>query len=366
MSKRQLRRFGTMVSPPDNRVIDAPHGAYIRPEPMDTSEVEVINRKGMYLRNPVEEPPFDRMRPRPLQDRQRGLGFALRPTNINEVSPGDAAAGITRFRRGQFFTQLTVGDTIAAAEMVWNRATGMATDRSSDTRPRFFHVSFFNYGAVRNVPVGTVEPLTEADIQSAIGQRPSVAMTRGRVQIHDESGGRFFDVDILGTRSFSFYAFAVTASILLPSAPDGTPLGFEINAQAGTPQPTLGPGLIEDGFAAARIVPLFQNATQIIDSITRTVEVPLGGSGTIEVPPGTTRVQLRTSFIRTVLPADYVLAFSVGPVLTPVSSLGQIFVIPGTTETDTIEVPNAKFITIVDSVIAPGARTWIATFTVEV
>ena len=350
--------------PPGENQRPMPHGGYITREPLETSQPEMFNPAQMRLDNPVHEPSFDRKLPRPWQDRQRGLGFAMRPFNINEVAPGDAASGISRFRRGQFFTQLTVGDIVGAAEMVWDRPIGMATDRSSDTRPRFFHVSFFNYGTVRSVAAGAV-PLTEAEIQSAIRQQPSVGMTRGRVQIHDESGGRFFDVDILGTRSFSFYAFAVTASILLPSGPGGIPLGFEVDAQARTPQ-TLGPGLVEDSFASARVLPLFQNATQIVDTVTRTVSVPIGGSGTIEIPPGTTRVQLRTSFSRVPIPADYVLAFSVGPVLTPVSSLGQIFVIAGTTETDTIEVPNAKFITIVDSVLAPTARTWIATFTVEV
>lgn len=339
MSKRQMRRFGSSGSPPQ--------------------EVRL-------------SPSIEKCVPRPLEDRQHGgcnsgpaLGLATLPRNINDVAPGDAAAGKSQFRRGQFFTQLVDdGVGIDAVDLVWNRAIGMATDRSSDTRPRFFHVSFFNYGVTREVPGVTVPPLTEAEIQTIAGRSPSISMLRGRVQIFDESGGRFFDVDILGTRSFSFYAFGVTASILLPNAPDGTQLGFEINAQATT-QPQLGPGVVEDSFAAARIVPIFQNATQIVDSVTRTVEVLAGGASSLEIPPGTTRVQLRTSFDRTAIPADYVIGFSAAPTSSAAASLGQIFVIPGTTETDTIEVPNSKFIVFVDSVGAPSLKNWIVTFTVE-
>jgi len=368
MSKRQLRRFGTMVPPGNNRPDVPVHGAVFTPDPIETSQPEMVGQHGMRLHNPDAEPTIDRKRPRPLDARQRDLGLARRPTNINDVAPGDAAAGKSEFRRGQFFTQLTStipgGGSYDVVDLIWDKPIGLATGRSSDTRPRFWHVSFFNYGTVRQVAAGTVNPLTEAEIQTAAGRGPSVAMVRGRVQIFDESGGRFFDVDILGTRSFSFYAFGVTANILLPNAPDGSDISVEINAQATT-QPALGPGLVEDSFAAARIIPIFQNATQIIDTITSTVTVPLGGVGSIQIPPGTTRVQLRTSFDRTAIPADYIIAFSAGPAFTAPNSVGQIFVIPGTTETDTIEVPNANFITFVDSVGVPSLKTWIATFTVE-
>lgn len=373
MSKRQLRRFGTMMPPPDNSAIVAPHGAYVRPEPMETSEVEVINRKGMYLRNPTEEPDFDRMRPRPWQDRQRGLGFAMRPHNINDISPGDAASGISQFRRSQFFTQLTVLNVmgvavVSAADLVWNRAIAMATARSSDTRPRFFHVSFFGNGVIRetgNSPPVIVGPLTESEIQSASGRAPSLSMLRGRVLVQDESGGRFFDVDVLGTRSFSIYAFAVTVFILLPETPDGVQLGEEVDSFNRSQNLLRGSGVIEDSLCAARVVPIFQNASQITDNITRTITVLAGTTGALEIPPGTTRVQIRSSFVRTALPVDYVVAFSVAPTLTAGNGMGAIFFIPGTLETDTIEVPNAKFIVFIDSLISPLERAWVATFTVE-
>ncbi len=157
----------------------------------------------------------------------------------------------------------------------------------------------------------------------------------------------------------------MTVFILLPEAPDGTQLGFEVDTQNPDQNLALGPGAVEDSFCAARVIPIFQNATQIVDNITRTVLVPANGTGVIEIPPGTTRVQLRTSFDSTLIPPDYVLAFTVAPTLTAANAVGRIFMIPGTTETDTIEVPSAKFIVISDSVVAPLARTWIATFTVE-
>ncbi len=370
MSKRQLRRFGTRLPPGDNRVV-APHGGFATPEPIETSQPVMVNPEGARLRNPVESPPFDRRLPRPLQDRQRGLGFAMRPFNINEVAPGDAASGKSQFRRGQFFTQLaTIDDAglpiIAAADLVWNRPIGMATGRSSDTRPRFFHISFFGNGVIREVPVNdTVAPLTSAEIQSGSNIAPSLSLLRGRVLVQDESGGRFFDVDMLGTRSFSIYAFAVTVFILLPEAPDGTQLGREVDS-FNPDQSLVGvQGTVEDSFCAARVIPIFQNATQITDNITRTVTVLAGTTGFIEIPPGTTRVQIRSSFDTTVLPLDYLVAFSVAPTLTAANALGAIFFIPGTVETDSIEVPNAKFIVFVDSVAAPLDRAWIVTFTVE-
>ena len=363
MSRRKMRRFGTMVPPGDNSLAhpDAmPHGGTITPEPIETSQPEMYNPQPT-LPNPEHEPPFDRKLPRPWQDRQRGFGMSLRPFNINEVAPGDAAAGLSQYRRGQFFVQLS-GAGFDVAELNWNIPIGISTARSSDTRPRFFHVSFFNNGVITD-EAAPVQPATESDIMSASGQAPDIALVRGRVQIQDESGGRFFDVDILGTRSFSIYAFAVTTFILLPTAPDGTQLGFEVDRQAPD-QPSLGPGLIENSFASGRVIPAFQNATQITDNVTRTVTVPASGTNFLPIPPGTTRVQLRTSFDSTLLPAAYTIAFSAFPVLTAASALGRIFTIPGTTETDTIEVPNAKFIVFVD---VPGGteRTWIATFTVE-
>lgn len=309
--------------------------------------------------------------PRPPEDCDIPFGFSERPYNINDIAPGDAAAGLSRYRRGKFFTQLATIDSegapvVSAAELVWNRAIGIATDRSSDMRPRFFHVSFFGNGVIREVPFGsTVSPLSPAEIQSASNAGPSISLLRGRVLIQDESGGRFFDVDTMGTRSFSIYAFAVTVFILLPQAPDGTQLGQEVDQQ--DPGQTLigTPGTVEDAYCSARVIPVFQNATQIVDNITRTVQVPADGTNFIEIPPGTTRVQIRSSFDRTAVPADYSIGFSIAPTLTAANAMGQIFMIPGTVETDTIEVPNSKFIVFIDSPLEPLERNWIVTFIVE-
>lgn len=364
MSRRKMRRFGGMIPPGDNSLEhpDAmPHGGTFTPEPIETSQPEMYNPQPT-LPNTEKEAPFDRKLPRPWQDRQRGLGMSLRPFNINDIAVGDAAAGLSQYRRGQFFTQLNSA-AIDFAELVWDIPIGMATARSSDTRPRFFHVSFFNNGVITNEGA-PVSPVLESGIQGSSGQAPSLALVRGRVQIQDESGGRFFDVDILGTRSFQVYAFAVTAFILLPSVPDGTQLGFEVDRQNPT-QPTLGPGLIENSFASARVLPIFQNATDITDNVTRTVTVPEEGTGFIEIPPGTTKVQLRTAFDNTAIPAGYTIAFSAFTVLTAANALGRIFPVAGTTETDVIEVPNAKFIVFQD-VDGGMERTWIATFVVEV
>ena len=359
MSRKNLRRFGGSRSP-GNTGTEGAYGEVFTPEPIETSQPEMRNPQPT-LPNP-NPAPFDRKQPHSWQDRQRGLGFSVRPFNINELAPGDAGADLSQFRRGQFFIQLA-GAGFNAVDLIWNIPIAMSTARSSDTRPRFFHVSFFNNGVIRE-PAGPVGPLDESQIQTASGQAPDIGMVRGRVQIQDESGGRFFDVDVLGTRSFSLYAFAVTTFILLPSTPDGIVRGSEVNRQAPE-QPSLGPGIVEDSFASGRVVPIFQNATQITDNITRTATVPANTTNFIPIPPGTTRVQLSTSFSSTVLPPDLILAFSATPTVTAASALGRIFVIPGTTQTESVEVPNARFIVIIDSVANPSPRTWIATFTVE-
>ena len=359
MSRKNLRRFGGS-RPPGNTGTEGAYGEVFTPEPIETSQPEMRNPQPT-LPNP-NPAPFDRKQPHSWQDRQRGFGLSVRPFNINELAPGDAGADLSQFRRGQFFVQLA-GAGFNVSDLIWNIPVGMSTARSSDTRPRFFHVTFFNNGVIRE-PIAPVGPLDESQIQTASGQAPDIAMVRGRVQIQDESGGRFFDVDVMGSRSFSIYAFAVTTFILLPSTPDGIVRGSEVNRQAPE-QPSLGPGIVEDSFASGRVIPIFQNATQITDNITDTAVVPLGGTAFIPIPPGTTRVQLTTSFTSALLPADYVIAFSATPTVTAASAMGAIFMIPGTTQTETIEVPNARFIVFIDSAIAPLVRTWIATFTVE-
>lgn len=328
--------------------------------------------QGVYLENPDAAPAILKNVPQDCETRQNGLGFAQRPTNINDIAPGDAGAGRSQFRRAQFFTRIAgTADGPNASAFVYDNPRGLATARSLDTRPRFWHVSFFNQGVVRTA-AGPLAPLTEQQINDQTARVPSLAMTRGRIQVHDESGSRFFDVDILGSRSLQVYAFGVTVFILTPRLEvDGAFVdqGYEVDSQNPDSNPALDAGLVEDSLCAARIIPSFQNATQIQDNITRTVSVPVGGEGVIEVPPGARTVQLRTAFTPAAsIPAGYIITFAVRDTFLPspnVISLGEISLIPGTAQTDILKIPNAKYILFSDPGGGASAIPWIATFEVE-
>lgn len=325
---------------------------------------------GVYLKNPDAAPEILKNVPQPMEVRQAGFGFAPRPRNINDIAPGDAGAGPSQFRRAQFFTQVSGFDTNPfASEIVYDNPRGIATARSMDTRPRFWHVSFFNQGVIRFSEANLL-PLTSQQINDETARAPSVAMTRGRVQVHDESGSRFFDVDILGTRSLQVYAFGVTVFILTPRYTDSNgdviDLGYEVDPQNLSNVPLR--GTVEDSVCAARIIPSFQNATQIEDNVTRTVVVPSNGENFIEVPPGARTVQLRTAFTPAAdIAAGYIITFAVRDTYLPtpnVVSLGQISLIPGTNQTEILQIPNAKYILFNSPPDSPEVA-WIATFEVE-
>src|SRR5690606_24855794 len=157
---------------------------------------------------------------------------------------------------------------------------GMATYVSSDCRPRFWHVSFFGIGIQRGVPRvdPPVEPLSDNQILSdqllpivngaIVGPDfiPAITQMQGRVMVFDESGQRFYGVDILGNRSFDLYAWGVTAFVLGPSTM------YEVNRGTGGNLP-LTPlrGLVEDSIIGVRIVPIVINSTQNTENRTITV-----------------------------------------------------------------------------------------------
>jgi len=329
--------------------------------------------QGMYLDNPDASPTILKNVPQPMEVRQAGFGFSPRPGNINDISPGDAAAGRSQFRRAQFFTQVAGvnGEGPFASAIVYDNPRGIATARSMDTRPRFWHVSFFNQAVLREAGQAVL-PLTEQQIAQSTGREPTLAMTRGRIQVHDESGSRFFDLDILGTRSLQIYAFGVTVFILTPRYVDGNgdviDIGYEVDQQNESSFRPLGPGTVEDSLCSARIIPSFQNATQIEDNITRTVTIAENSTGFIEIPPGARNVQIRTAFTPAAdIAAGYIITFAVRSTFLPTPaqvSLGQISLVPGTNATEVVKVPNARFI-LFSSPPDSGAVTWVATFDVE-
>jgi hypothetical protein len=228
----------------------------------------------------------------------------VQENRIFDLPRGDAGAGETSFRRIQMYSRL---DDPATGVVVSNpqfRTLALATSKSSDPRPRFWHVSFFGFGRI-DEHLGPVSPLPESEItintgfigpvQSAPGLIlspltpfiPQIATFQARAMIHDESGKRFIDVDVLGTRSFDVYAFSVTVFLLVPAGGyevDGTLLN-DVNHN---PQLT---GLVQNALYGARVVPTVLNDTNNVDQ--RTVGITLSGAaGTVKVPipPGARKV----------------------------------------------------------------------------
>jgi len=318
----------------------------------------------MVMDNPVAEPQIDRKRP--PHPRSKQFGLSTHPQNWNDLSVGEAGAGISQFRRAQFFSSIgggPVGNVINFDDFVYDIAIGIATARAADMRPRFWHVSFFAVSAIGGV--GAV-PFTESDILNTAGKRPTNTTLKGRVQVFDESGSRFYDVDIHGTASFSFYGWGVTTSILLPSF-NGVPLGFEVNAQ-NPPPPIVGTAA-ENTLATGRIIPTFQNVTQITDQATATVSVPAAGPGvgavSMPIPPGSTAVRIRKATIGAVVSGSYFIGFASSPSSTRPFAIGVINRLPGRDDTQLIAIPNATFIVFLPAAGDP-AVDWVATFVTEV
>src|SRR5690606_33247184 len=97
----------------------------------------------------------------------------------------------------------------------------------------------------------------------------------------------FYDVDILGNRSFDFYAWGVTAFVLGPSTM------YEVNRGTGGNLP-LTPlrGLVEDSIIGVRIVPIVINSTQNTENRTITVVTNNIANTRVPIPPGTRKLQV--------------------------------------------------------------------------
>lgn len=329
------------------------------------------DRNVCYLSNPNPNAPFiGKEIPLPDPLRQQALGLMPQPSFQADAAPGDANAGNTYFRRGQFYAYLAdnIAGNPAASSLEYSEPVFLATARTTDIRPRYFHVSFFQFGAIRSTVAPSPSLATDV-LFNAIGQTPRVSALRGRVEIQDEGGNRFFDVDILGTRSMAVYAFSVSVSILLPVNPaTGQILGFEVDRlNADSAATTLPAGLVEDSFCSARIVPTFQNASLLSTQVTRTVTVLQNGTASVRIPPGSRTVQIRDVSGGTALGAAYIIGFTqadaanVGAAGFTGVTMGRIFTQTGVPQTDRISVPNANFIFFSDAGNT-GTRTFSLTF----
>lgn len=343
------------------------------------------------LPNPTADAPFDRTEPQSKRAKNEAFGFETQPDRIIDLPPGDAGAGQSMYRRTHVFSRLnaTTAPTAPVAGNPFNEAIAMATYRSSDCRPRFWHISFFGIGVQRVAGAGTLGPLDDSEILSRQLEPvsnnvvptgdfvPAISQLKGRVLVFDESGGRYYDVDVLGNRSLDVYAWGVTAFILAPKNEyEGFPLepAYEVNTSNGgvpTPEPEYG-GLVEDSIMGVRIVPIIINSTQNKENRTITAVTPELAAGAaiegtrIPIPPGTLKVQV---FCQDgpAAAAGFTLRFDAGNdgTFAGRTDLGILDIPAGQSKTELMLVPNCAQIIIRPNAAPSPSVGWSFVFVVE-
>jgi len=340
---------------------------------------EIVNSPHCYLpnSNPYAAPTVDRGRPLSSFDKAVRLGSQPQPSTLIDIPRGDAGTGGTMFRRTQIFASMAaVGTNVADIPM--NRAIGITTQRSSDNRPRNWQVSVFGVGLISSEALAR-GPLTDTQILqnggflgnsggnnvgSTLPYVPQATTFKARAMIHDESGQRYFDFDVLGTRTFAITAYAVSIFILVPEG------GQEVNRQDPGSVPALS-GILQDAIVGARVVPMsFERPNRPIRQ-TQTITVgnnlaPL--SARMPIPPGAKKVQIynqsraANAQLHTI-DFDAVSSTVVGPTVA-VSTMGPIVLDPVTFRSDIIEVPNASSIVFTAFGAAIGT-SFVAEFEVD-
>jgi len=333
----------------------------------ERASVQRFNDNGVYLPNPDAQPVYDKHKPIPSD--QKALAFGMEPISpkrLWQLPYGDAGAGQSVYRRVQVFYPLNnpdegvLGDN-RIPEFPYSEAVAVATNRSADQKPSYFHVSVYGIGVRRN---GRQEPALQPIPQAEILQRqfeqifvaagataipltprfiPSVPSCQARVMVHDESGQRFFDVDVLGNRSLSVYGWGVTVFVLIKRP------GFEFDEQNPQVNSVQASGY-EDDIIGARIVPIFTNKTESVQNRTISITIDpaefVGLPRIIPVPPGSRKVQI---FSNNPDPAGagFQAEFLYGRIDPAIrSDVGTIDFIAGQSKTDIISIPNAPSIAI--------------------
>lgn len=374
LSADQTGNFGVLY--PDGR----PNIREVRD--LERASVAHFQDPRVMLPNPQTDAPFDRTEPQDRIAKNQAFGFQVLPERLIDLPPGDAGAGKSMYRRSHFFARLDNPANNIVAGNPFDKAIGMATYVSSDCRPRFWHVSFFGIGIQRVANRIAVEPLTDNQILSdqllptitgAVASPdfiPAITQLQGRVMVHDESGQRFYDVDILGNRSLDVYAWGVTAFVLGPANIDAVPgqAMYEVNRNNGgaaIPQQAF-EGLVEDAIIGVRIVPIVINSTQNPENRTITVITNDADETRVPIPPGTRKVQI-ISHEPAPVAAAYTIRFDSGDDGTFIGSAnqGRIDLNAGESKTDIILVPNSSQIVFTPAVGAPAAAGWSLIFTVE-
>lgn len=325
---------------------------YIRDQ--DRAEQEVYNENGVYLPNPSASPSFDRHSP--ISSERKALAFgmeAVSPKRLFELPKGDAGAGQSVYRRLHVF--------YSTGSLNYTKPIAAITNRASTQSPRYFLVSVYGFGVRRPTPGAGIglEPLSIAEAQDRqleaiyvntvgfpeVTRRflPSVCTCQARIMVHDESGQRFFDVDVIGSRSMAVYGWGVTVFLLTRED------GYEVDSQNKDSIRELGETAfaVEDDVVGARVLPIFSNKSQ--NNSNRTLSVFIDPSVNrdgliIPIPPGSKTVQI---FSNEPTPgAGWVSEFWFGRSGAIRPTLGIIDFETGQSKTAIIEIPNAPSIII--------------------
>ncbi len=330
----------------------------------ERARVIQLRRSEVYLDNPDASPAFDKGAPIPSA--QKALAFGMEPTSpkaLIDLPRGDAGAGQSAYRRIHAFFSLAADSPGRVAGTAFTQALPIITMRSENQRAKYWHVSIYGIGVRRFATAVPQSPLTDAEIlslqfeeyfvETAVGTAtpisprfvPAVPSAQARVMVHDESGQRFFDVDVLGNRSFSVYGFGVTVFLLVKTG------GYEVDAQNPTANAALDGGSVgvEDDLIGARILGIFTNRTESVENRTLTIRIDpanFGGASlerVVPVPPGARRVQI---FADTPLPGPaWDVEFWYGRGLSGGRpDVGEIDFNAGQSRTSIIDIPNAPSI----------------------
>lgn len=375
LAAEQTGNFGVLY--PDGR----PNIAEVRD--LERMTMAQFDDNRVMLPNPYQRAPFDRTEPLSKIAKNEALGFQVQPDRLIDLPPGDAGAGQSMYRRTHVYARLDDPATQTVAGNPMDKAIGMATYRSSDCRPRFWHVSFFGIAVQRVLNAVFSGPLTDDQILSqqlkptitgAVSSPdfvPAITQLQGRVMVFDESGQRFYDVDIMGNRSMNFYAWGVTAFILAPANVGSVPeqAAYEVNRGTGGNIPqTQFAGLVEDAIIGVRIIPIVINSTQNEENRTITVITSNVAAGItrVPIPPGTTKVQV-ISHETAAIAATYLIQFDSGNDGTFVgrSDQGIIDINAGESKSDVLLVPDSSQILFTPGVGSPVSAGWSLIFTVE-
>jgi hypothetical protein len=334
---------------------------------LQRADVQRFNRNGVNLPNPNIGPTLDRHKPIHSDQKARAFGMEpVSPKRLFDLPAGDAGAGQSVYRRiHAFYGQ----GTTQAARTNYTKALAIATNRSSTQKARYFHVSVYGFGVRRRgnavVPFAPLS-ISEAQdrqfeqiylddlAQTPITPRfvPAVLTAQARIMVHDESGQRFYDVDVIGSRSLSVYAWGVSVFLLVKDN------GYEVDAQnPGGNEQILSDICVEDDVVGARVLPVFSNITDSQQNRTITITIDPADSFArriIPIPPGSRRVQV---FSNEPDPgsARWDVEFWTGrAALGTRPDLGFIDWQAGQAKTAVVEIPNASAIAIRPRALAPA------------